>query len=124
MTNFNFQNLSVYKKALTLSNRIYSVTRTWPKEYLFDITSQFRRAGLSIPLNIAEGTSRTKKDFRRFLDIARGSSYECAALAEIASMISLLPEHTKINLLTDIEEVSKMLSGLKKSMNYELKTNS
>ena len=115
-THFNFQNLSVYRKALSVSNQVYGVTKSWPREYLFDITSQFRRAALSIPLNIAEGTSRTKKDFSHFLDIARGSSYECVALIEMASALSLLSEGTRNHLLIDLEEVSRMIAGLKKSM--------
>lgn len=119
MTSFNFQNLNVYKKALDYCDQIYILTKQWPKEYLFDITSQIRRASLSITLNIAEGTSRTKKDFSRFIDISRGSSYECVALIEMGSKLSLLTEDAKNKLLLNLEELSKMLSGLKKSMSYE-----
>lgn len=122
MSRFNFQNLKVYLKAISFCNQIYTITKTWPKGYLYDITSQLRRAALSVPLNIAEGTSRTRKDFSRFIDIARGSCFECAALVEIASKLSLVSEAVKNTLLADLEEISKMLSGLKKSMNYELIT--
>ncbi len=121
MTNFNFQNLSVYKKSLDFCEQIYQTTKTWPKEYSFDITSQLRRASLSISLNIAEGTSRTKKEFSRFLDIARGSCFECVALIEIGVKLTLIENTLKARFLMDLEELSKMLSGLKKSMNYELK---
>lgn len=125
MVNFNFQNLNVYTKAISFSEQIYKITHEWPREYLFDITSQLRRAALSIPLNIAEGTSRTKKDFRRFLDIARGSCHECVALIEMASKLDLLQKDVLDNMTNELIALAKMLAGLKRSMspNYELITN-
>ena len=122
MTDFKFKDLNVYIKAISFCNETYTYTKAWPRECLFDITSQLRRAALSIPLNIAEGSSRSKKDFSRFIDIARDSCYECVALIEIAANLHLILGGMKEKLSVELVELSKMLSGLKKSMNYELIT--
>ena len=113
---FNFENLKIYQKAVNFSNKIYNLTKNWPKEYLYDLTSQIRRAALSIPLNLAEGSERTKKEYRRFLDISRASCFELIPLIEIAQKQNLITENIKIELLKDAEELSKMLSGLKSSL--------
>lgn len=63
---FNFEKLKVYEEALILATDVYKLTKSFPKSETFGITSQLRRASVSISLNIAEGTSRTKKDFRHF----------------------------------------------------------
>lgn len=92
---FNFEKLGVYQLALDISNSIYRLTRGWPKEYMFDLTSQIRRAALSVALNIAEGSSRSKKDFMRE---------------------SLITGDEKASLYVDLTRISKMISGLKNSI--------
>lgn len=119
---FSFETLSVYQKSLSLSHRIYITTQSWPKEHLYSITDQLRRATLSIMLNIAEGTSRTRKDYRHFLTIARGSCYECVAILQLALKLNLLSSNDYKTFYNDIMEISKMLSGLRNSLQRLLST--
>lgn len=113
---FNFERLSVYQKAIELTNDIYNLTKKWPKEYLYDITSQLRRAVLSISLNIAEGSSRTTKGNKNFLDISRGSRFEAIAIITVAKKQRLLTANQYDSLYLRLTELSKMLSGLKSSL--------
>lgn len=79
-----FENFPIYKDSLVLVNYIYSITKKFPKEEIFGLTSQFRRAAISIPLNIAEGQGRrTYKDHKQFLIIARGSLHEMIAISDV-----------------------------------------
>ena len=115
---FSFEKLSVYQKALDVANRVYESTSAFPKNEVYGITSQFRRAVVSIALNIAEGSARSKKDFRRFLDIAQGSVLECVALVEICKRRNFLEEPIVLRLRTIFLEISKMISGLKRSLGF------
>ena len=113
---FKFEDLRVYQESLLFIDSIYVVTRKWPKEELFGLISQLRRAAVSISLNIAEGTSRTKKDFRHFLDMARGSCYECASIILIARKRGYLDENEFNELYNLCQKLAKMISALKSSL--------
>ena len=115
-TAFNFESFIVYQRALSLSKKIYILTQKWPKEYLFGLTDQLRRAVLSIGLNIAEGSSRTRKDFRHFLIIARGSSFECIPLVQLALELQLVSLQEYDILYNELREISLMLSKFRSSL--------
>ena len=120
---FNFEKLDVYQKSINFVNEVYLTTRNYPKEEMFGLTSQFRRAAVSISLNIAEGSAKTKKDFSRFVDMARGSIFECITILQISEKLNYVG-HVKINELQDrLIEISKMLSGLKRSLAPETPNN-
>ena len=113
---FRFEKLNVYQRSLQLTNKIYNFTKSWPKEYLYDLTSQIRRASLSITLNIAEGSGRTKNEFKHFLQIARSSCFEIIPLIEIACKQTLVTVEEKAEIIDEIKELSNMLSSLKSSL--------
>lgn len=115
-TAFNFESLTVYQKAVNFSSLVYKKTQIWPREHLFSITDQFRRASLSISLNITEGSSRTRKDFKHFLSIARGSCFECIPLLTIALSLQLLSAEEKQMFYNTVKEIAQMLSKLRSSL--------
>ena len=114
---FNFERLDVWQKAIEFADLIYANTRAFPAEERFGLTNQLRRAAVSISSNIAEGSSRSSKsDFARFTEIAAGSVFEAVSQAFIARRQSLLSEEQFRKVYTDAEELSRMLSGLRKSL--------
>lgn len=113
---FSFEKLEVYKEALDFANEIYEVTKRYPKEEIFGITNQIRRAAMSIALNIAEGSGRTKKEFRHFLDMARTSGYECIPLLEISKKQNYIkPEEFNV-LYERCDVLVKRINALKNSI--------
>lgn len=111
---YNFEKLDVYQRGLDLVNDIYQITRKYPKEELFATVSQLRRAALSIPLNIAEGSGRTKKEFTHFLNMARTSAFECVALLDISLKQNFIGRNEYEKLSEKNEVIIKMLSKLRK----------
>jgi four helix bundle protein len=114
---FNFEKLEVWKKAIDFADFVYSTTRAFPDEERFGLTSQMRRAAVSISSNIAEGSSRhSKEDYARFLEIATGSVFEVVSQSFIAQKQQYLSEEDRVRIYNAAEEQSKMLSGLRRSL--------
>jgi four helix bundle protein len=114
---FNFEKLDVWHKAIDFADLVYNKTRAFPSDERFGLTNQLRRAAVSISSNIAEGSSRSSKsDFARFVEIATGSVFEGVSQAFIAHRQSFLSEDQFQKIYTDAEELSRMLSGLRKSL--------
>ncbi len=114
---FNFEKLDVWHKAIDFADAVYSITKTFPDDERFGLTSQMRRAALSISSNIAEGTSRTSKnDFARFIEIAAGSVFEVVSQTYLSKRRAYLSEADYQRLYAAAEEQSRMLSGLRRSL--------
>lgn len=114
----NFRKLEVYKRALLFSKTVRVVTRKFPKEELFALTSQFQRAVDSIVLNIAEGAgSGSKKEFSKFLGYSIRSGYECGGCADISIVQKYITRKDYDTLIAEINEIVAMLIGLQKSLN-------
>ena len=98
---------------MQLVKEIYVLTKSFTKEELYTLTSQIKRAAVSVPCNIAEGSGRNyKKDTIQFLHISRGSLYEVETLLNIAVMVEIITEEKFTPLSELIEECLKILNGL------------
>jgi four helix bundle protein len=113
----DFRTLSVWQKSHKLAVLTYQLTNKFPKEELYGIISQLRRAAVSIPTNIAEGCGRgSDKDFARFIQIALGSASEAEYLVLLSHDLGYLNSETEKELTDYICEVKKMLTSLLKSL--------
>ncbi|NWG04040.1 MAG: four helix bundle protein [Syntrophaceae bacterium] len=113
---FDFENSKVYQKALEYLDLVYKMTKKFPKAELFSLTDQFKRASISICLNIAEGSGGSKVEFNRFLKIARRSIRECVAITEISHRQEFIGNDLKEQSRSSRSELSKMITGLIKSL--------
>ncbi len=114
---FDFENLKVYQRALEYVDLVYEMTKNFPKTEVFSLTDQFKRASISICLNIAEGSGGSKVEFNRFLKIATRSIRECVAITEISYRQECLTNDLKEQPQNFCSELSKMITGLIKSLN-------
>lgn len=111
------KDLDVWKKSIEFVSEIYQVTSSFPKEELYGLTSQIRRAAISIPSNIAEGAARNhKKEFKQFLYISLSSCSEIETQIIIARNLGYIKLSQNDPLLEKLEIISKMLQGLIKSI--------
>lgn len=114
---FKFENLKVWQKALDLTDEIDKLTKTFPKEELFILTSQIKRAADSISLNIAEGsTGQSNAEFTRFLRYALRSDVEVVGCLHIGKRRNYITEEHFLLLYKTCEEVLVMINGLIKSL--------
>jgi four helix bundle protein len=115
------RDLIVWRKAMDLVVAVYELTRGFPRDELYGLTSQIRRAAVSIPANIAEGQGRrSKPEFRQFLGNARGSLLELDTHLELALRLNYLKpvQHQGIN--ERVIEVGRILNGLLRSLTSDL----
>ena len=110
----NFKELKIWSRAVDLAVDVYSVTKNFPKEEKYGLTSQITRSAVSVPSNIAEGSGRNSdKDFNKFLGIALGSSFELETQLIIANKIGILEEESFKKIASETIEVQKMINGFK-----------
>jgi len=113
----NFRNMKVWEKAHKLTIETYKVTKNYPKDELYGITSQMRRSSASIPTNIAEGCGRlTDPDFARFLTIAMGNAKELEYQFILSKDLEYINQKDYEILDSNVNEIKKMLVGLHKAL--------
>jgi len=112
-----FKELEIWKKSRKFCSEIYTATADFPTDEKFGLTNQLRRASVSIPSNIAEGSSRnSQKDFSRFLEIAIGSAYEIETQLLIATDLGFLKIESREILTKNLEEIIKMTSKFRTTL--------
>lgn len=106
------ENLQIWQDSVTLVEVIYAATKAWPKEEMYGLTSQIRRAAVSIPANLAEGVGRgTRRETARFAQIALGSLYETDTLCVIAQRLGYIDQDTIGELRNTIACLCRQISS-------------
>jgi len=111
------ERLDVWKKSVDLSVSVYKTTETFPKREWYGLAHQMRRAAVSIPSNIAEGSARTsEKEFLHYLAIAQGSASEVSTQLLIAKRLGYVDNESYICFYRQTNDIGKMITGLRKSV--------
>ncbi len=109
----SYRELIAWQKAMALVTKVYRLTKKFPREELYGLTNQVRRAAVSVPSNIAEGQARlSQKEFRHFLSHSRGSLVEIETQVLIAQSLGYVDPKESNELLDDAAELGKVLNGL------------
>ena len=109
----DFRKLAVWQKAHELTLGVYKATAAFPRDELYGLTSQLRRAAVSVPANLAEGRCRRgDRDFRRFVGIAMGSASEVEYHLLLSHDLGYIDETRYQDLAKQVEEIKRMLSSL------------
>ncbi len=113
----NFRELKVWKMSMEISKLIFHLTRTFPAEERYSLTSQLNRSAISIPSNIAEGCGRkSDKELNQFLSISLGSAFELETQVILAFEFGYVDKTKYENAIIQINDVQKMISGLQRSL--------
>lgn len=113
----DYMKLSIWSKGIEITKLIYVLRQELPKNEEYGLSSQLKRAAVSIPSNIAEGASRkSKKDFARFLEIALGSAFEIETQLILVKELSLVHSNKVESVLKNIKEERKMLFAFTKKL--------
>src|SRR5664279_26000 len=121
----SYRELVVWQKAVALVTDVYSITKGFPRDEIYGLTSQLRRSAVSIPSNIAEGQGRTTKgEFIQFLCHARGSLFELETQIIIAKELSYIAPEIHGRVTEQITEVARILNGLLTSLGISSHKNS
>ena len=118
---FSFENLQVYQKSLDFVDMVYLVSKEFPNSESYNLTSQFKRASVSISLNIAEGAGDTDAQFNRFLQVAMDSIRECVVCTTIAKRQNFVKEEQYVELRNRLTELSKMTASLQRFIKQKRK---
>lgn len=117
----DYKNYKVWQRSHDLVLKIYGVTKQYPKSEQFGLVSQMNRACISVPTNIAEGCGReTQKELIRFLYISSGSAHELDYLILVSQKLGFLNSNIAEELLTEIDEIKKMIAALIKTIKKTL----
>lgn len=109
---FKFEELTVYQKSLDFVDDVYAMTKKFPKYELYGLTSQYKRASVSIPLNIAEGAGDTDPQFHRYLQMAWDSIKGCVVCSTIAKRQGFITKEDDKNTRDKLSELAKMTVSL------------
>lgn len=114
----NYEKLNIWQDGMSLVKVIYQLTRIFPRDEIHGLTSQIRRAAVSVPANIAEGQGRgTKKEFRQYLIISRGSLQELNTLMEISKSLNYIKDSEYAEVRFQILSLVRRISSLMKNLN-------
>ena len=113
----DFTKYEVWQDGIDLAVKAYEITNDFPAEEKYGLVSQIRRASVSVPSNFAEGCSRSsEKDFKRFIEIALGSSFELKTQLIISEKLKFLKEEKLNKHLTDLDKNAKQLNALRNKL--------
>lgn len=117
MAKFRFQDLDIWKKAIEIAEKLFDIADDLEREKLFRFAEQLRDSGLSMSNNIAEGAgSESKKVFRRYLNIARSSTFENANVVIVLNKRKLISTSDKDDLINELDHLCRMITNFKKTL--------